>query len=134
MSNELVIRNMTRPEVDELVGWAAREGWNPGLHDADLFWATDPEAFIAADLHGELIGGGAITCYNGEFGMQRYYAAGGFVFSHRNMRFCADIPERPATSLIKHQDIIPLAAVPFAKVLDYDRTCLPASRPTFELG
>ena len=58
MSKELEIRNMSRSDVDELVAWAAREGWNPGLHDADLFWATDPEAFIAADLDGELIGGG----------------------------------------------------------------------------
>ena len=179
MSNELVIRNMTRVEVDELVGWAAREGWNPGLHDADLFWATDPAAFIAADLGGELIGGGAITSYDGEFGfmgffivrpeyrgrglgnalwharrerlltrlrpgagigldgvfaMQGFYAAGGFVFSHRNMRFRAEIPVRPATSLVNDEDIIPLAAVPFDQVLDYDRTCFPALRPTFLRG
>ena len=73
MTNELSIRNMTRTEVDELVAWAAREGWNPGLHDAELFWATDPEAFIAADLDGELIGGGAITSYNGEFGFMGFF-------------------------------------------------------------
>ena len=65
MSNPLVIRNMRRSEVDALVGWAAREGWNPGLHDAERFWATDPDAFIAADLEGELIGGGAITSLRG---------------------------------------------------------------------
>jgi ribosomal protein S18 acetylase RimI-like enzyme len=73
MSDELVIRNMTRPEVDELVEWAAREGWNPGLHDADVFWATDPDAFIAAEIAGELIGGGAITSYNGEFGFMGFF-------------------------------------------------------------
>jgi GNAT superfamily N-acetyltransferase len=73
MSNEPVIRNMTRSEVDELVGWAAREGWNPGLHDAGLFWATDPAAFIAAEIDGELIGGGAITSYNGEFGFMGFF-------------------------------------------------------------
>ncbi|WP_375739027.1 GNAT family N-acetyltransferase [Pseudomonas boanensis] len=179
MSNQLVIRNMTRPELDELVGWAAREGWNPGLHDAELFWATDPEAFIAADLEGELIGGGAITSYNGEFGfmgffivrpeyrgkglgntlwharrnrllarlhpgasigmdgvfaMQDYYAKGGFVFSHRNMRFRADIPQRWVTPRIGDQDIVPLAAFPFDQVLDYDRTCFPAPRPAFLSG
>ena len=39
MSNGLATRNMTRAEVDELVGWAAAEGWNPGLHDAE---ATNP--------------------------------------------------------------------------------------------
>ena len=73
MSDELVIRSMTRSELDQLVGWAADEGWNPGLHDGELFWTTDPEAFIAAELHGELIGGGAITSYNGEFGFMGFF-------------------------------------------------------------
>lgn len=73
MPAALDIRNMTRAEVDELVAWAAREGWNPGLHDADAFWATDPEAFIAADLDGLLIGGGAITSYAGEFGFMGFF-------------------------------------------------------------
>ncbi|AWY44270.1 GNAT family N-acetyltransferase [Pseudomonas putida] len=179
MSNELVIRNMTRAELDGLVDWAAREGWNPGVHDAELFWATDPEAFIAASLGGELIGGGAITSYNGEFGfmgffivrpeyrgqglgntlwharrdrllgrlrpgasigmdgvfaMQDYYAKGGFVFSHRNLRFRAEITERPATSPADDQDIVPLASFPFDQVADYDRTCFPAPRETFLRG
>ena len=179
MSDDLVVRNMTRAELDELVGWAAREGWNPGLHDADLFWVTDPAAFIAADLDGELIGGGAITSYNDEFGfmgffivrpeyrgrglgnalwharrdrllarltpgasigldgvfaMQDYYAAGGFVFSHRNMRFRAEIPVRAAASRDCDEDIVPLATVPFDQVLAYDRTCFPASRATFLRG
>jgi GNAT superfamily N-acetyltransferase len=71
--NKLEIRNMTRAEVNELVDWAAGEGWNPGLHDADLFWAADPEAFLAADLNGEMIGGGAITSYGGKFGFMGFF-------------------------------------------------------------
>ncbi|MBI3907595.1 MAG: GNAT family N-acetyltransferase [Pseudomonas fluorescens] len=179
MSNQLVIRNMTRPELDELVDWAAREGWNPGLHDAELFWATDPAAFIAAYQDGEMIGGGAITSYNGEFGfmgffivrpeyrgqglgntlwharrerllarlrpgasigmdgvfaMQDYYAKGGFVFSHRNMRFCANLTARPTTSQVDDQDIVPLATFPFDQVVAYDRTCFPAARTSFLSG
>jgi GNAT superfamily N-acetyltransferase len=176
MSEALEIRNMTRSEVDELVAWAAGEGWNPGLHDAELFWATDPEAFIAAEFDGELIGGGAITAYNGEFGfmgffivrpeyrgrgfgdtlwqarrqrllarlrpgasigldgvfeMQNYYAKGGFVFSHRNIRFRIDVKDRPANLLDDDQHIVPLSAVPFAQVVDYDRTCFPVRRDNF---
>lgn len=179
MVKELEIRNMTRSEVDELVAWAAREGWNPGLHDAQLFWATDPEAFIAADLEGEMIGGGAITAYNSEFGfmgffivrpeyrgqgfgntlwharrrrlldrlhpgasigldgvfqMQDYYAKGGFVFSHRNMRFRAEIADRPSTSRGDDKNIVLLTAVPFEQLLDYDRLCFPAMRPNFLRG
>jgi len=176
MPNELEIRNMTRSEVDELVAWATREGWNPGLHDAESFWATDPDAFIAADLEGVMIGGGAITSYNGEFGfmgffivrpeyrgrgfgntlwharrhrlldrlqpgasigmdgvfdMQGYYAKGGFVFSHRDMRFRAEIKDRPAISEDDKKNIIPLPDVPFDQLLDYDRGCFPARRPIF---
>jgi GNAT superfamily N-acetyltransferase len=179
MSNQLVVRNMNRSEVDKLVDWAAREGWNPGLHDAELFWATDPAAFIAADLDGELIGGGVITSYNDEFGfmgffivrpefrgrgfgnalwhtrrerllarlrpgasigldgvfeMQDYYARGGFVFSHRDMRFRTEIPEHPSTARVDDKNIIRLTGVPFDQILDYDRTCFPALRPTFLRG
>jgi hypothetical protein len=64
---------MTRSEVDVLVDWAAKEGWNPGLHDADVFWATDPEAFVAADLEGELIGGASTTAYEGQYGFMGFF-------------------------------------------------------------
>ena len=29
------IRTMNRKEVDFAIEWAAKEGWNPGIHDAD---------------------------------------------------------------------------------------------------
>jgi GNAT superfamily N-acetyltransferase len=167
---------MDRSEVDELVSWAAREGWNPGLHDADIFWATDPEAFIAADLHGEMIGGGAITSYDGKYGfmgffivrpeyrgqglgdvlwhfrrekllerlqpnttigldgvfeMQSYYAKGGFVFSHRNIRYRNVFTDTPKSALNNDGNIVALAEVPFDQVMAYDRACFPAARPTF---
>jgi ribosomal protein S18 acetylase RimI-like enzyme len=176
MTEKLEIRNMTRPEVDILVGWAAREGWNPGLHDAELFRATDPEAFIAAELEGQLIGGGAITSYAREFGfmgffivvpefrgrglgntlwharrerllarlrpgasvgldgvfaMQGYYTKGGFVFSHRNVRFRAEIPDQPLTPTRGGEEIVTLAEIPFDELLGYDRTCFPAPRTAF---
>lgn len=179
MANGLAIRNMTRPEVDLLVDWAAREGWNPGLHDAELFWATDPDAFIAADLGEELIGGGAITSYDGSFGfmgffivrpefrgrglgnrlwharrerllarlnagasigmdgvfaMQDYYAKGGFVFSHRDIRFRAEVPTMPPAPAVDGPQIVPLAEVPFELIQAYDLRCFPAPRPGFLRG
>lgn len=73
MTTEMLIRNMSRAEVDELVAWAAAEGWNPGRHDAELFWQCDPEAFVAAEIEGEVIGGGAITSYGGEFGFMGFF-------------------------------------------------------------
>ena len=89
---ELVIREMTRAELDTLVGWAADEGWNPGLNDAQIFWDTDPQGFIAAEWGGELIGGGSIVSYEGRFGFmglfiirpdQRHQGLGERLWFHR---------------------------------------------------
>ena len=68
MVDNPILRQMRHEEVDTLVEWAANEGWNPGLHDAEIFWNTDPESFIAAEFDGELIGGGVIVSYDGLFG------------------------------------------------------------------
>ena len=70
---DLLIRAMRRDELDVLVDWAAGEGWNPGLHDAEIFWATDPGGFVAAELGGELIGGGSIVSYDGLYGFMGFF-------------------------------------------------------------
>lgn len=64
---------MSRDELDALVGWAAKEGWNPGKYDAEIFWNTDPRGFIAAELDGELIGGGSIVAYQRAFGFMGFF-------------------------------------------------------------
>jgi len=43
------IRTMTRADLDVAVEWAAREGWNPGLADAEAFHAADPDGFLIAE-------------------------------------------------------------------------------------
>ena len=176
MNTELVIRGMTRAEVDVLIDWAALEGWNPGLHDAAIFWAHDPDAFIAAELRGELIGGGAITAYGDEFGfmgffivrpefrghgygnalwlarrdrlrarlrpgatlgmdgafeMEPYYARGGFVRSHRDIRFSSEIPSGQIAPASDGGGLVPLRDVDFDDILAYDRACFPAMREAF---
>lgn len=62
------LRPLVRSEVEELVGWAAAEGWNPGHADADVFLATDPEGFHGIEREGELLGAGSIVSYAGEHG------------------------------------------------------------------
>ena len=64
----LSIGAMTRSEVDVLGQWAASEGWNPGHNDLDIAWKTDSEAFIALRRGEELLGGGTIFSYDGDFG------------------------------------------------------------------
>jgi len=42
------------------VEWAAGEGWDPGLDDADRFARADPGAFLAAERGGEVVG--TVSC------------------------------------------------------------------------
>ena len=44
MSTPLTISTATRQDLDRIIDWAAAEGWNPGLHDADSFYAAAPSA------------------------------------------------------------------------------------------
>ncbi len=47
---------------------AKAEGWNPGPFDADVFYQADPEGFLGVCKGEEMIGGGSIVSYNGDFG------------------------------------------------------------------
>ena len=69
----ITYRQATRSEFDIAVEWAAAEGWNPGLDDADTFWATDPEGFVCAERSGEIIATGSIVSYGGEFGFMGFF-------------------------------------------------------------
>jgi GNAT superfamily N-acetyltransferase len=65
---EVAIRPLRREELETVIEWAAIEGWNPGLGDAEVFWRTDPEAHLGAERDGELIGAGSVVSYEGRFG------------------------------------------------------------------
>ena len=43
------IRTMRRNEIAIAVDWAAAEGWNPGLHDAECFTVADPQGFLIGE-------------------------------------------------------------------------------------
>lgn len=64
---------MTRTDLDLAVGWAAAEGWNPGLHDADAFFAADPTGFFIGELAGQPIGCISAVRYGGAFGFVGFY-------------------------------------------------------------
>lgn len=67
----------TRPlqpgEVTLLIDWAAAEGWNPGLRDAALFHAADPDGFIGAFVGDEMAAGIAAVAYGADFGFIGLY-------------------------------------------------------------
>jgi GNAT superfamily N-acetyltransferase len=54
--------------VHTLLDWARNEGWNPGYHDAAIFYQTDPKGFYGFYDGDELIAGGAIISYSSNYG------------------------------------------------------------------
>lgn len=62
------VRALQKEEQARLLQWAADEGWNPGLSDADLFWNLDPDGFLGIEVDGQMAGGGAIIRHNDSFG------------------------------------------------------------------
>ncbi len=71
--NVLTIRPMSRSELDLGIDWAAAEGWNPGLHDADSFHAADPQGFLVALLGDEPVGMISAVRYGRSFGFIGFY-------------------------------------------------------------
>ncbi len=67
------IRTMTRAEVDIAIDWAAAEGWNPGLHDAQCFYAADPNGFLIGLLGDEPIALISVVKYGSGFGFLGCY-------------------------------------------------------------
>ncbi|ELX12985.1 acyl-CoA N-acyltransferase [Janthinobacterium sp. HH01] len=64
----LEIRHMSEAELGLALDWAAGEGWNPGLHDAACFYATDPEGFLIGVLDGEPVASIFAVRYGASFG------------------------------------------------------------------
>lgn len=55
------------------VDWARREGWNPGLKDAEAFAAEDPEGFLGLTVDGELAATISLVHYGAAFGFLGFY-------------------------------------------------------------
>jgi len=71
--SRFTIRPMTRAELDIGIDWAATEGWNPGLHDGDSFFAADPSGFLVGLLDGEPVGMISAVKYGQGFGFVGFY-------------------------------------------------------------
>jgi hypothetical protein len=72
-TSSLQIRTITRGDLDLLVEWAAGEGWNPGLADADCFYAADPAGFLIACINNEPIGCISVVTYESAFAFLGFY-------------------------------------------------------------
>lgn len=66
-------RQLDRDQFGILVDWATDEGWDPGVHDAEIFHAAFPDGFYGLFIGDEMIGGGSLVSYQGEFGFMGFF-------------------------------------------------------------
>ena len=69
----LQIRPMTATDVATAIGWAAAEGWNPGLADAGPFRAEDPGGFLMGWLGDRPVASISVIRYGTGFGFLGFY-------------------------------------------------------------
>jgi GNAT superfamily N-acetyltransferase len=67
------VRKMTRREFDLAISWADSEGWNPGIHDAETFFAADQEGFFVGIFEGKPVAIIAAVAYGDSFGFLGFY-------------------------------------------------------------
>lgn len=58
---------MQPKDLQLALDWATAEGWNPGLHDAIAFYASDPAGFLIGEVNGEPIACISAVCYDPTF-------------------------------------------------------------------
>ncbi len=73
MTEPFTIRPMTPTEIDLIVDWAAGEGWNPGLADAECFYPTDRAGFLVGLWEGEPVAAISVVRYDDRFAFLGFY-------------------------------------------------------------
>jgi len=73
MPEDYSVRVASRGEVEIPVSWAAEEGWNPGLSDADCYYAADPKGFLIGYLGSQPIATISAVKYGDGFGFIGFY-------------------------------------------------------------
>ena len=74
MKEKYTIRNLTEDEVSSVaVEWAAKKGWNPGLHAVPCVYATNPKGFFAGLIGNEPIASISAAAYDSTFAFLGFY-------------------------------------------------------------
>jgi hypothetical protein len=67
------IRRMTRDQLTTALHWAAREGWNPGLHDGDVLHGLDSEGFLMGWLGDRPVASISCVRYSNRYAFLGFY-------------------------------------------------------------
>lgn len=72
-NHRYLVRRMQPSEVQLAIDWAAAEGWNPGLYDAQTFYQADPNGFFIGLLDNEPVAAASMVCYDEQFAFGGLY-------------------------------------------------------------
>ncbi|MFJ3640448.1 GNAT family N-acetyltransferase [Streptomyces sp. NPDC090108] len=64
---DLVVTQATPADWPLISGWAAEEGWNPGLSDGPAFFAQDPGGFFLGRVDGEPASAISVVNYGSDY-------------------------------------------------------------------
>lgn len=64
---KLHIRTMKQHELAIAINWAKSEGWDPGIHDAELFYKADPNGFFVGEINDQIVAVGSAVNYDSHF-------------------------------------------------------------------
>ncbi len=69
----LTVAPASEADWEQVVAWAAAEGWNPGLRDAASFRPQDPDGFFVGRVGDELVSAISVVNYDPGFAFLGYY-------------------------------------------------------------
>ncbi len=72
MSN-VHFRTASLSDLNTMLDWAAAEGWNPGLDDAEAFLYADPGGFFIAEIKGRPVAAISVVNHSPEFAFLGFY-------------------------------------------------------------
>ncbi|MFD4408174.1 GNAT family N-acetyltransferase [Streptomyces sp. NPDC058476] len=70
---DLVVSQASLDDWKVVGGWAADEGWNPGLSDSASFFAQDPEGFFIGRIGGEPVSAVSVVNYGADYAFLGFY-------------------------------------------------------------
>jgi len=73
VEENLRIKTMDQKEVEIAIEWAASEGWNPGLNDADNYYLADPTGFLIGYIEEKPVATISVVKYGKSFGFLGFY-------------------------------------------------------------
>lgn len=70
--SEMKIKTANHAEIKSMVQWAAKEGWNPGKNDANVYQKADPNGFFVGYIQDEMVACISAIKYH-DFGFVGFY-------------------------------------------------------------